>query len=112
MRARGLALAALVAAALAGCGQSRSQVSKVVKSTAEQAAVASQSVPNPACFPPIGAAHMGSCAPVQAMGAANAQAKAAGDPDHITGTIGVDVSSYQGCSINWSAQRRISFAIC
>jgi GH25 family lysozyme M1 (1,4-beta-N-acetylmuramidase) len=104
--------AALIATGVIGVhGISSGQSAQQTKRTAEHATILSQTVPNPDCFPPVGAGHLGSCAPVQAMGAANALGKAAGDPNNITGhPLGVDVSSYQGCSINWSREP-VQFAI-
>jgi lysozyme len=90
----------------------RQQSELNLRGTAMQANVAAQRTPNPSCNPVPGAAKMGSCAPVQAFGAVGTIAKAAGDPEHVKGKIGVDVSSYQGCAINWTAQKRrgVSFA--
>lgn len=83
-----------------------------VKQDAVQALVQAANTPTTGCNPPAGAGQMGSCAPVQAFSAVQSIAKAAGDPEHVTGTIGVDVSSYQGCMINWAAEKRrgVAFA--
>lgn len=65
---------------------------------ASQAAVAVSNAPTQSCNPPIGGGTLGACAPVQAFAATDAIAKAAGDPDVITGhPLGVDVSSNNGC---------------
>lgn len=105
-------VAVLIATGVIGVhGINSHQAATATKRTAEHATILSQTVPNPSCFPPVGAGHLGTCAPVQAMGAANALGKAAGDPNNITGRpVGVDVSSYQGCSINWSREP-VQFAI-
>lgn len=102
-----VAVAALVTALTGGLSkhevavsskaQSKVAAKSVLLKTAVAANVAVQSTPNPDCNPPAGAGRAGICAPVGAQAAVATIAKKAGDPEHVTGLLGVDVSSYQRC---------------
>lgn len=102
-----VALATLVTALTGAFETGKSTIRSTAQNNlmhrAVEASIAAQSTPTPACNPAPGAGRLGTCAPAQALGAANSLAKAAGDPDHITGLLGPDSSSYQPCGYSVAA---------
>lgn len=83
------------------------QVTEKAKGTLLTASVraanaAANNAPTLGCNPATGGGKLGACAPQ--IGPSATLAKAAGDPFTIHGLLGVDVSSYQGCQIDWRRQ--------